>query len=76
MMPRIDAGERLAAIGDGHIAAGLMRQHEAGRMIRRLEETAGGPRAPRAKATPAVLARMGIGVTAPPAPAEKGLNDG
>lgn len=74
MMPRIEAGERLAAQTDAAIAAGSLSKHDAGRVIRRLEDVQRGtPRKP-ARATPAVLAGMGIAVVS--APSKKAPSDG
>lgn len=67
MMRRIEAEERLAALGDRAIASGAADKHDARRIIRRLEAAARGERVRAAKASPATLAGMGIAVvTAPP----------
>ena len=69
MMGRIEAGERLAAINDRAIAAGNLQPGDAGRILRRLEDQARGARSRVAKATPGMLAGMGIGmVSVPPTP--------
>ncbi len=77
MMARIEAGERLASINDAAIAAGNMRQEAADQLIRRLEDAARETRRRAARATPAVLAAMGIGTVnpEPSAPAEKAPSD-
>lgn len=77
MMRRIEAEERLAAIRDRAAAAGTLPRGEGMRHFRELQRTAqaaGGGRA--AKATPAALAGMGIGVRTVSAPAEKAPSDG
>ncbi len=77
MMPRIEAGERLAAITDRAAAAGNLKQADSGRLMRRLEEARVGVRRQTAKATPAVLAGMGIAaVNTPLGASERGLSDG
>lgn len=62
MMARIEATERLHAITDGAMAAGMLDGAARTRVIRRLEQAAHGARHKAAKATPAVLAGMGIRV--------------
>lgn len=78
MMPRIDAGERLAAITDAAIAAGNYEKQVSRRIVSRLERAAqGGRRAKVAKAQPDALAAMGVGVVIEPSKAAKpGLSDG
>ena len=77
MLPQIEAGERLAAIGDRALAAGNMRPADAARVKRRLEDNRRGGRQRAAKATPAVLRGMGIGIaSALSTAAEKAQNDG
>lgn len=85
MMPRIDAGERLAAINDRALAFGSLSKFDAERIGQRLEAAAAGVPAQRpAKANPAALGDMGIGVRTagpaasgePSAASEKGLSDG
>ncbi len=74
MLPRLDAGERLARVSDGAAAAGAMDTAARRRLIRRLEETERGTRQRAARATPAVLAGMGIGTRS--APSQRVVNDG
>lgn len=64
MMPRIQASERLTAISDGAIASGNLPRGTASSMIAKLEAAARGERhrRERVKATPAVLAAMGVGL--------------
>lgn len=64
MMPGLQAEERLAGINDAAAAGGNMRTFDRQRFMRELERAArgGGKRAP-AKASPAALAAMGIGVS-------------
>jgi hypothetical protein len=77
MMPRIEAGERLAAINDRAAAAGNLKQAVSDRLMRRLEEARDGVGRQTAKATPAVLAGMGIAaVNAPLGASGRGLSDG
>lgn len=76
MLPRLDAGERLAAISDRSVASGSLPKFDAMRAIRALEEAQHDRRRRPAKPTPAVLAAMGIGiVTVPSPPAEKASAD-
>lgn len=73
MLPRLQAEERLAAIDTLVIGGGRMEQRTAGRAIRRLQAVAeGGRRARAVKATPEMLAAMGIGFSTAP---QKGVND-
>lgn len=62
MMPRIEASERLAAISDAAMASGNLPHATASRMTDRLEAAARGEmrRRDRVRATPDVLAAMGI----------------
>lgn len=77
MLPRIEAGERLAGISDRALAAGNMHPADAARMKRRLEDNRRGGRQRVAKATPAVLRGMGIGIAeALSTASEKAQNDG
>lgn len=62
MMARIEAGERLAAISDGALAAGNVHKFDARRAIRRLEEAQRGGQRKASKVTPAMLGGMGIGL--------------
>jgi len=70
MLPRLEAEEELSRIGAMSMAFGGTRPAERRRHLARLKRLAGGHMAP-AKATPAVLAMMGIGVTVVP-PGEGG----
>jgi len=74
MMPQIEAGERLAAIGDAAMAAGNLDRGDARRLARRLEDAAGGRSRKVEKVTPAVLAGMGIGVAS--SASKRALSDG
>lgn len=78
MMPRLDAGEQLAAMQVQGLAFGAFEKVDAERMQRELREKAQGigqeaePARPK-RATPAQLSAMGIGVSMP---VQKGQNDG
>ena len=77
MMGRIEAGERLAAINDRSVASGFVEPHDRRRHLGRLERRAQGVSARAAKASPAVLAGMGIGVVSVPSGApKKAVSDG
>lgn len=76
MLPRIEAGERLASIGDAALAAGNLSPADARAMSRRLSEAAQGERRRAAKATPEVLAAMGVGVVIAPAASTAEAHDG
>tara|TARA_R110002124_G_scaffold256146_2_gene421798 strand:+ start:4034 stop:4300 length:267 start_codon:yes stop_codon:yes gene_type:complete len=63
MMPQLDAEERLDAITDYSVAVGAVEKHDRARHFRALERMARQRQRQRAsKATPAMLAGMGIGV--------------
>lgn len=64
MLPRLQAEEQLAGVRVAALGGGLVEKDEAGRRLRAMEAIArgdgGGKPRPR-KATPADLAKMGIG---------------
>lgn len=63
MMPRIEATEALAAINSAALAAGAGEATERERIFAELQRKAtGAPRPVPAKAEPADLAAMGIGI--------------
>jgi hypothetical protein len=65
MMPRIEASETLSAINVAALAAGAGEPHDRARIFDGLErKAAGGERPAAAKAEPADLAGMGIGMKA------------
>lgn len=75
MMPRIKAQELLDDAKAAGLAFGSYEKEDAEKMHRELRERAAGSRRERPrKATPAVMASMGIGAAAPPS--QKALNDG
>lgn len=76
MLPRIDAEERLNAIGDSSVAFGTVDQDAQRQAISALRRSAGMRRARAAKATPGALGRMGIGVRGHSAASESELNAG
>lgn len=68
MLPRLDASERLAAINDRALAFGSFDKDTASKMLDRLQRVSGGERRRRSiKATPEVLAGMGIRIVGAPA---------
>tara|TARA_B100000678_G_scaffold280614_1_gene277490 strand:- start:466 stop:699 length:234 start_codon:yes stop_codon:yes gene_type:complete len=77
MIVRIQAQERQMTIGDVAIATGNAQPMEASRTQRKLNELASGRTMRAAKATPAVLSGMGIGVRSTSSTAsEKAGSDG
>lgn len=77
MLPRLQAEERLNAINDRAVASGAAKKHDARQMIQRLEKAARPRRGKAAKANPATLAGMGIGVVGSPSePSQEPVNDG
>lgn len=77
MMVRIQAQERQMTIGDVAIATGNAQPMESSRTQRKLNELASGRANRPAKATPAVLGGMGIGVRNVSAkPSEKSMSNG
>lgn len=63
MLPKLQAEEQLAAISAASIGGGHVKPADSRRAIRDLERAANGGRRRRAmKATPEVLAAMGIAV--------------
>lgn len=61
-MPRIQADEQLLKISVTALGGGHVKRHEARRAIQRLERLANGGRQQAVKATPQMLAAMGIAV--------------
>ena len=80
MIPRLDAEERLNAMTDHGAVVGGGKNHgsDRARHIRALEKAAqGGQRRRAAKASPATLAGMGIGVVSGASePSQEAINDG
>lgn len=74
MLPRIDAGERMARITDGAVAAGSMERGDTEKIMRGLTDAESGERRKAAKASPGALAGMGISVSGPSAPSETSLS--
>lgn len=62
MLPRIEAEEQLAAVSAVALGGGKVKRNEARRAIARLERQANGGRRKAVKATPTMLAAMGIAV--------------
>ncbi|MBA5778071.1 hypothetical protein H2509_13555 [Stappia sp. F7233] len=65
MMPRIAAEEQLMAINAVALGSGRIEKRETRRSIERLERMARGERQAAAKATPQMLAMIGISVKMP-----------
>lgn len=62
MLPRLKAEEQLMAISAGTMASGRADKREAQRYLTRLDRSAEGGRLKAVKATPEMLAGMGIAV--------------
>lgn len=62
MLPRLEAQEQLAAISAAALGSGHVKTNDARRAIAKLERQAQGGRRKAVKATPQVLAGMGIAV--------------
>lgn len=62
MLPKLQAEEQLAAISAASIGGGHVKPADSRRAIRDLERAANGGRRRAMKATPEVLAAMGIAV--------------
>lgn len=67
MLRRLQAEEQLIAISVAALGGGNVKRHEARRALWRLERLAQGGRQNAIKATPQMLAAMGIAVIEQPA---------
>jgi hypothetical protein len=72
MMVRLQAEEQLMAVNATALGSGSVEKGDARRTLDALERTARAGRGKRPKATPPVLAAMGIGVVEQNRPAEAG----
>ncbi|ADZ70125.1 hypothetical protein [Polymorphum gilvum] len=67
MLPRLQAEEALSALSVGSLSSSFASAKDVSAAVRRLQAVAGGGRKPRRKATPQMLAAMGIATVSVPA---------
>ncbi|WP_110753412.1 hypothetical protein [Phyllobacterium leguminum] len=77
MLPRLEAEEQLMRIAAASLGSGQVKQRDARRAIDQLERAVHGGRRATAKATPDMLAAIGIAVIeVPPASPGVEVSDG